>query len=117
MLSLYKSVSSFFHKVEWFSEFLMDKSRVLTEKDLSRISQAVGKGWQHLGAELGISQAEIEQICEDNRKTSMKIFNMLRQWSIKDSVNATVNTLHNAMKNCRKVTFDMKAIERVFAGI
>lgn len=92
----------------------MNMSREVTETDLSKISQAIGSGWQILGATLGITQVEMEHIDNDNKTTPLKIFSMLGKWRSQND--ATVNTLYNAIKNCKTgVTFDMKVIERVFA--
>ncbi|XP_053391118.1 uncharacterized protein LOC128553944 [Mercenaria mercenaria] len=103
--------------VDWFPSIFRDTTRILTEKDLSKIAQGIGSSWKLLGYELGLTKVQMEHISENEGSMVMKILGMLWQWREADPFAATVGRLHEAMKNCSKVTIDWTVIGRVFAGI
>ena len=58
----------------------------------------IGKEYQSLGIELGLSPAEIEHICLDFKTTVDRIRTMLLKWKEQNKANATIEVLTEAMK-------------------
>ncbi|XP_060604987.1 uncharacterized protein LOC132757658 [Ruditapes philippinarum] len=69
----------------------------LTEKELNRMALHIGKEYQSLGIELGLSNAEIEHICLDYKATVDRIRGILLKWKDQNVGNATLEVLVNAM--------------------
>ncbi|KAM6394941.1 uncharacterized protein O9250_013399 [Rhynochetos jubatus] len=69
--------------------------RRLTEKDLIRVAQKLGKEWQEVGiGYLGLERSRLEQIREDNPGNAvMQSFEMLREWRRREKREATAPRL------------------------
>lgn len=69
--------------------------RRLTEKELLRIAQKLGKEWQEVGIGcLGLERSRLEQIGEDNPgSVVMRSFEMLREWRRREKGEATASRL------------------------
>lgn len=69
--------------------------RRLTEKDLLRIAQKLGKEWQEVGIGcLGLERSRLDQIGEDNPgSVVMRSFEMLREWRRREKQEATAPRL------------------------
>lgn len=72
------------------------RPRRLTEKDLIRIAQKLGKEWQEVGiGYLGLERSRLDQIREDNpRNVVMQSFEMLREWRRREKQEATALRLY-----------------------
>ncbi|XP_038020339.1 death domain-containing protein CRADD-like [Motacilla alba alba] len=70
-------------------------SRRLTEKELMKVAQKLGKEWQQVGIMyLELEQTRLEQIQEENPgKHVLWSFEMLREWHRRERDNATVSNL------------------------
>lgn len=81
---------------------------------LSKISSAVGSNWELLGIELGLSRVEIQHITEDNpNSVIMRIYKVLTRWNDRETVNATMDVLVQAMHNCPGVLVDWDIVRNV----
>lgn len=71
------------------------RPRRLTEKELLRIAQKLGKEWQEVGIGcLGLERSRLDQIWEDNpRNVVMQSFEMLREWRRREKQEATAPRL------------------------
>ncbi|NXD88867.1 CRADD protein, partial [Halcyon senegalensis] len=69
--------------------------RRLTEKELLRLAQKLGKEWQEVGiGYLGLERSRLEQIREDEpRNVVMQSFQMLREWRRREKEDATAPRL------------------------
>ena len=87
---------------EWFNELSnieLRKDCQLNQKQLSKISRAIGNNWRLLGIGLGLNQAQLDRIDMDNERSIMRIYNMLSLWLDENNENATLNTLIQAMES------------------
>ncbi|XP_060604985.1 uncharacterized protein LOC132757656 [Ruditapes philippinarum] len=71
---------------------------MLTDKDIHRIAQNIGKEYETLALELGLSQAEMDHISLDSNTAIDRIRRMLLRWRDKMKGEATLDTLTEAMK-------------------
>ncbi|XP_053385683.1 uncharacterized protein LOC123537873 [Mercenaria mercenaria] len=74
------------------------QQKVPTDKDINRMAHHIGKEYQSLGLELGLSQAEIDHINLDSKTTVDRIREMLMKWKEKEEGEATLEMLTNAME-------------------
>ncbi|XP_045195448.2 uncharacterized protein LOC123550972 isoform X2 [Mercenaria mercenaria] len=93
-----------------------DLTREPTERDLVTFAEAIGGNFRFLGLDLGLSDAKLDQISLDNPTTVMKTYSMLREWSGKNPLKATVSSLIQTMKSCRSVKIDWNQIGKVCMG-
>lgn len=98
---------------EWFCEDISpetdSENSDLTEKELSRIAQAIGNNWELLGLELGLSSVDIEHIKSQHRDsgTPVVIFYMLREWRKRKPEKCKRRDLMRAIKSCKCLSFDL----------
>ncbi|XP_053823332.1 uncharacterized protein LOC128821074 [Vidua macroura] len=78
-------------------------SRRLTEKDLMKVAQRLGKEWQEVGIlHLGLERSRLEQIQEENPGNPvMWSFEMLRAWQRRERHEATVSQLLACLEHAR----------------
>ncbi|KAM6039072.1 uncharacterized protein VSU04_015608 [Chlamydotis macqueenii] len=71
------------------------RPRRLTEQDLIRVAQKLGREWQEVGIGcLGLERSRLDQIREDNpRSIVMQSFEMLREWRRREKDAATAPRL------------------------
>ncbi|XP_053392115.1 uncharacterized protein LOC128554831, partial [Mercenaria mercenaria] len=96
-------------KAEWFQDeriAVVYSKKKLSQKHLSRLASAIGKGWQCLGTELGITQVEIDHIELENEGVANRIFQMLLKWKYRPENNATLDVLVKSIKKCPSVTIE-----------
>ncbi|XP_053386499.1 uncharacterized protein LOC123537921 isoform X2 [Mercenaria mercenaria] len=74
------------------------KPKVLTDKDINRMAQHIGKEYKSLGFELGLSQVEIDHINLDSETTTDRTREMLMKWKNKEEGEVTLEMLKNAME-------------------
>lgn len=98
---------------EWFLKDpvgIVDQHATLTDKELSKVAQAIGNNWQLLGIELGLTQVQIDHVCADNETILRRIYTMLKKWQIQRSDEATMDALVHAMQSTRLLTIDWDEI-------
>lgn len=91
---------------EWFQEAKISEKHTgtvkhVTEKDLTKIAQAIGTNWELLGIGLGLSSDKIERIKQRNRDsgTATVIFYMLKEWKNMNQGGADQGFLIQTMKD------------------
>ena len=89
----------------------------LSEKVLSRLSQAISDNWELLGPELGVSKAIIGHVKEENRTTAMKIYEMLYKWRHEAYDQATFQTLFKAFEKVPTLTVDWDMIRNIIDDV
>ncbi|XP_053407028.1 probable serine/threonine-protein kinase pats1 isoform X2 [Mercenaria mercenaria] len=108
-------------KSEWFLESQIFEDlpkRILTDKDLGRFSQAIGKDWQILGPEIGLSRVIIEHITVDYpQSTAMKIFKMLSIWRDRNEDTCTIGNLVMVLKKCKTITVDWDTVRNIIENL
>lgn len=100
-------------KCEWFQEDGVTENvpeKTVDDKQLSKIAQAIGRNWEILGFELGLTRVQIYHIHSDNHSSVMKIFAMLQMWQDQLKENATISALVKALKRCKTVDVDWDKI-------
>ena len=70
----------------------------LTDKDINRMAQNIGREYESLAIELGLSQAELDHINIDSRTTVDRIRRVLVRWRDKMRDEADLDALTEAMK-------------------
>ncbi|XP_053399648.1 uncharacterized protein LOC123544548 [Mercenaria mercenaria] len=103
-------------RLEWFPdeiEVTALPDTQLTEKQISRIAQAIGENWKLLGIELGVPSVKMDHIAEECQGSSTAIYKMLKIWSDKEAEMATLQKLINVLKKCKKVNIDWDAIKNI----
>ncbi|KAM8990924.1 uncharacterized protein PRD47_016293 [Ara ararauna] len=77
--------------------------RRLTERDLMRIAQRLGREWQEVGIVcLGLEKSRLEQIREDHpHSLVLQSFEMLREWSRRHRAEATAPQLRASLDGAR----------------
>ncbi|KAH3844005.1 uncharacterized protein LOC127877278 [Dreissena polymorpha] len=92
---------------DWYKEALDrmqnddDLNRPVEESDLTKAAKMVGKEYWMLGIELGLTDAEMEQLnnekeCKKNRSTF--VFRYMVMWKDKEGKTATLQNLQKAMQ-------------------
>ncbi|NWY35639.1 CRADD protein, partial [Pheucticus melanocephalus] len=78
-------------------------ARRLTEKDLMKVAQRLGREWQEVGIlHLGLERIRLEQIQEENPNNSILwSFEMLRDWQRRQRHEATVSRLLACLEGAR----------------
>ncbi|XP_053375688.1 uncharacterized protein LOC123533991 isoform X2 [Mercenaria mercenaria] len=104
-------------KEEWFQDnkkITVIPDYQLTDKLLSSLSPCIGKNWQLLGLELGLTQVQIDHIIEDHpHSTVMRIYFMLRNWWNEDESNAALKVLVETLQRCPHVQVDWDKLRNV----
>lgn len=77
---------------------LEDESGVLTDKEINRISYHIGKEYQSLAFELGLSKEELDHINLDFSTALDRIRSVLLRWKRKEERGATLDCLKSAME-------------------
>ena len=67
--------------------------------------------WKQVGLHLGLSQAQLSAIDEDNRGVSLKRLEVLQKWKETFVFNATHRVLVEALLNCGKAGTALKVCE------
>ncbi|XP_063960574.1 uncharacterized protein LOC129268896 [Lytechinus pictus] len=80
------------------------ESRVLCDLDLSDLAGKIGQEWRRLGIRLGLNQADIDHVTEDNSNAVDCILAMLRLWKQRSSCRGNerrmIEDLCLALENC-----------------
>ncbi|XP_045195191.2 uncharacterized protein LOC123550849 [Mercenaria mercenaria] len=101
---------------EWFLKDQVTAShqnKELSEKELSKVAQAVGKNWQLLGIELGLTQVQVDQVSANNDTMVRKIYDMLKTWKSQNRGHSTMSMLVQALKNIESLTVNWDEIRNI----
>ena len=83
-------------------DFNDPRTSVVTELQLSEISDDVGTCWRELGPKLGIPAAKIQNLDEDYRCTRDKANILLLMWQQKEGSSALAGRLADALVSIGK---------------
>lgn len=62
------------------------------------VAGCIGNGWREVGImALGMNTTTLQQIEEDNSQHKMRVFTMLRKWSMREREQATAAHLHSLL--------------------
>ncbi|XP_053396160.1 uncharacterized protein LOC123550850 isoform X2 [Mercenaria mercenaria] len=101
---------------EWFMKDQVTAShqnKELSEKELSKVAQAVGRNWQLLGIELGLTQVQVDQVSANNDTMVRKIYDMLKTWKSQNRGHSTMSMLVQALKNIESLTVNWDEIRNI----
>ncbi|XP_053400312.1 probable serine/threonine-protein kinase pats1 [Mercenaria mercenaria] len=97
-------------KSEWFLPDDIETTNIpcnkLSDKDIGKVSQALGKNWEFLALTLGVTQVQIDNLKQDNHSTVMTIYEMLRLWHRQTGERATLHSLVEACQSVPTLTVD-----------
>lgn len=104
-------------KSEWFQEDVISQAipkKDISDREFSRIAQAIGFNWRFLGLELGLTDVQIDQIVEDNpHSVAMQIYKMLIKWRLLAPDEATMENFVTVLKQCANVNIDWDGIRNI----
>ena len=86
------------------------RDAVVTEVQLSDISEDVGTCWRRLGPKLNIAESHIENIDDEQKKNHDKAHALLKKWSQQEGRKATVGCLADALCSIGKRCFAEKLL-------
>ena len=86
------------------------RDAVVTELQLSDISDDVGTCWRELGPKLKIAGSQINNMDEENRKNRDKAHALLTKWHQQEGRSATVGCLADALCSIGKKGFAEKLL-------
>ncbi|XP_016139351.1 uncharacterized protein [Sinocyclocheilus grahami] len=73
-------------------------SRMVSEKEMMMVAGCIGNSWREVGImALGMNTTTLQQIEEDNSQHKMRVFTMLRKWSMREREQATAARLHSLL--------------------
>uniref|UniRef100_A0A8C2DFR0 Zgc:174906 n=1 Tax=Cyprinus carpio TaxID=7962 RepID=A0A8C2DFR0_CYPCA len=73
-------------------------SRMVSEKEMMMVAGCIGNSWREVGImALGMNTTTLQQIEEDNSQHRMRVFTMLRKWSMREREQATAARLHSLL--------------------
>lgn len=76
----------------------MTNSRMVTEKEMMKVARCIGNSWREVGImALEMSTTTLQQIEEDNKLHTERVFAMLRRWSMRERDGATAFCLYNLL--------------------
>lgn len=104
---------------EWYLKDpvgVVEPHGTLTDRELSKVSQAIGDNWQCLGFELGLGQVQIDHVCANNESIVQRIYTMLKKWQTQKPDEATMDALVQAMKSTSSLTIDWDQIRNICDG-
>ncbi|XP_073679482.1 uncharacterized protein [Garra rufa] len=75
-----------------------NNSRMVSEKEMMLIAGCIGNSWREVGImALGMNTTTLQQIEEDYSHHKMRVFIMLRKWSMREREKATAANLHSLL--------------------
>ncbi|XP_053375129.1 probable serine/threonine-protein kinase pats1 isoform X2 [Mercenaria mercenaria] len=102
---------------EWFQEDKLPSdipNKDITDKEFSRFAQAIGKNWQFLGLELGLTSVQIDHVIEDNpHSVAMQIYKMLIQWRLQVQDEAKMDIFVKILQTCSNVNVEWDEIRNI----
>ncbi|XP_060551554.1 uncharacterized protein LOC132713102 [Ruditapes philippinarum] len=93
-------------------------TKQLNEQQLCRVAEAIGRNYELLAIELGITEVELDRIMGDYSTTIQKVLGMLRLWQRKLGERATMDVLYNAISRKKGVvTVNNAILEEVISDM
>ncbi len=79
-------------------------SKVVDSSAMTIVSQNIGKDWQKLGRNLGLSDGQIDILKADHSADGLEetIYQMLREWSSKNGDSASLKVLAQALLQAKR---------------
>lgn len=69
---------------------------MVSEREMMLVASCIGNSWREVGImALGMNTTTLHQIEEDNSLHRMRVFAMLRKWSMREREKATAARLHS----------------------
>ncbi|XP_046357804.2 uncharacterized protein LOC124136070 [Haliotis rufescens] len=102
-------------EADWFESVSGDRrTDKIQEKELSRMVQAFGNGWEFIATELNLSKAQIEQAKLSAPTPYMQMFNVFLKWKQREAGRATFQAFVKALRACEdKCTIDWDIVKHV----
>ena len=100
----------------WFADsaqFIEDGkwSKRIQEKELSRVTSALGQNWQLLCLSLGIRQIQLDRINESKEPPATRMFRALNEWRKQNKDKATWGALITELQKNPTVSCEMDVIK------
>lgn len=106
--------------VEWFQGAVILPNQNLSEnkisdKELSKVAQAIGENWTLLGLDLGLNQVDIDCLKIDHLGSGVKttIYFMLKEWQKRNPHQDNFKTLIMIMKQCKSLRVNWDNINNI----
>ncbi|XP_052213937.1 death domain-containing protein CRADD-like isoform X1 [Dreissena polymorpha] len=87
--------------------------RRLTDRDMSRLAQGVGKDWELAAMELGLSKVEVDHCKMENPTPVMQMYSAMHKWRNRKPEEAHLTRWIEALKNCSSTTIDTDTMKKV----
>ena len=85
----------------------------ITERELSKLTSALGQNWEMLCISLGISQTQLDRINDSKESVAVRMFRTLKEWAKREGDKATGDVLLEELKQNPSVTYDMDTIKTI----
>lgn len=94
----------------------VDTNVELEDKMIPHLAVAIGKNWQFLAHEVGLSIIDIEHIEADRDSVKMRVYEVLTRWKGNpQTIHLTVEDLIKAIRKNPAISVDWKTIRKVVA--
>ena len=102
----------------WFAdsvESIEDKQwcKRITEKELSKVTNALGRNWEILCLSLGVQQTQMDRINESREPVAVRMFRALNEWRKQNEDKATWDTLKTELRRNPSVTYDLDVLKTI----
>ncbi|XP_026092911.1 uncharacterized protein LOC113065677 [Carassius auratus] len=82
----------------WQEQQHIISTRMVSEREMMMVAGCIGNSWREVGIlALDMNTTTLQQIEEDNSQHKMRVFTMLRKWSIREREQATAARLHSLL--------------------
>lgn len=104
-------------KTEWYGEKSLNfPVRMLTDRECSQLSRAIGYVWKTLALDLGLSNVQLQHIDMDNPRTMDKVYEMLLAWKDRAGDTATFDVLVKELCRLPKDSVDWDIVHTLKDG-
>ena len=87
---------------------------MLTDRDLSKISQHLGGNWELVLTDLGLTPVDISHAKMENpNSVPMQVFSALHKWRIKYPTCANLGNFLQACITCQSATINWQQIQNI----
>ncbi|XP_060599343.1 uncharacterized protein LOC132752943 [Ruditapes philippinarum] len=107
----------------WYNNYVEMEAvpkRLLTNKEYGKLAAGIiGRGWEHLAYELGLSKVEVEHIDDDFQRKSTKILEVLTKWRQEQLDRATLDVLVSAIRKIQtpNLTIDEDKLKAIIYNL
>ena len=108
---------------QWFPNTLKTisayrRSKKVTQRELSKLPNAIGCNWELLGISLGVAKTEIDKIkMESPYSTAVQMYHAFNIWFVREGENATWDVLLREMADHYRVTIDWDIVRNILEDI